>query len=207
MRTFGAPRVLITGAADGVGRACARSLAGWGVNLILADDDGPALRAVCDELDVAGRFCDVASETSVSIFAEDLAARSDAIDVLINAAGGAYVRALGMWRVSRALLPCMTRGRGGKLIINVASPAIEGPGGSFHYASSRDAFERLSAALHDYTKGSSIAVHTILPDETLPEGDAADEYLAGEVISLIAASFLDLEPAALKQRRSANDRK
>ena len=194
--------MLITGAANGVGKACARSFSEWGVNLILADHDGPALREICDELEVAGRFCDVASEASVSIFAEDLAARSDGIDVLINAAGAGYVRALGMWRMSRALLPCMTRGRAGKLIINVASATDEARGGGFRYASSREAFERLSAALHDYTNGSSIGVRTVLPGE-----GADDDFLAAEVISLVAASFLDIEPAKTRERRTANDRK
>ena len=94
------------------------------------------------------------------------------------------------------------RGRAGKLIINVASPKVEARGGGFQYASSRDAFERLSTALDDYTRGSSIAVRTILPEEA-----EDDDFLAAEVISLVAASFLDIESAPMRRRRTANDRK
>ena len=45
----------------------------------------------------------------MAIFAKDVLDHFPDVDVLINAAGDGYVRALGMMRVTLALLPAMRR--------------------------------------------------------------------------------------------------
>jgi NAD(P)-dependent dehydrogenase (short-subunit alcohol dehydrogenase family) len=157
MRLDSPPRVLITGAGTGIGRACADAMASRGAELILCDNDAQTLRDATDELGATGRFCDVASEASVAVFAADIIETFRSLDLLINAAGGGYERTLGMYRVSRALLPALRRGPHFKLMLNI--PPEEDAGVAiFPYASSGQAFQRLSAALAAETRGTGVDV-------------------------------------------------
>jgi hypothetical protein len=157
MRLDSPPRVLITGAATGIGRACAQALCARGADLILCDNDAQSLRDAAEELGALGRFCDVASEASVAVFAADIIESFPSLDLLINAAGGGYERTLGMYRISRALLPALRRGSHYKLMLNI--PPEDDPGVAiFPYASSGQAFQRLSAALAAETKGLGVSV-------------------------------------------------
>jgi len=158
------PRVLIAGAGAGVGLACAYVFAAAGAELILCDHDGTALTRVAARHHAFSRFCDAIADNSVAVFAAEIMEKFDSVDVLINAAGHGYVRSLAMMRMTRALLPLMRRGRGGRLVVNIA-PA----GGTmtddhmFPYASSNGAFDRLSEALAEQTRGTSIDVVSLTP--------------------------------------------
>ncbi|MFL6740546.1 MAG: SDR family oxidoreductase [Sphingomicrobium sp.] len=157
-------RVLISGAADGVGLACAYAFAERGAELILTDSDGAGLTRATDAVGGFSRFCDVVSEASVAVFAAEIASRFPTIDVLINAAGRAYVRTLGMMLMSRALMPLLRCGNGRRLIVNIAPAGGFVPAGSmFPYAGSREGFDGLSEALAEQTRGSQISVVSITP--------------------------------------------
>ena len=171
------PRVLITGACRGVGRACAEALARCGSELILCDNDAAILGETASELGAVGRFCDVASEASVAVFAADILDRYPELDMVINAAGGGYERTLGMYRVSRALLPALRRGRHNNLLLNIPPSGEDAGAAIFPYASSEQAFHRLSAALAAETRGTGIAVligdpETRRVSQVLPDPDA-----------------------------------
>lgn len=176
MRLDSPPRVLITGAGSGIGRACAEALNARGADLILCDNDAQLLRQATEELGAIGRYCDVASEASVAVFAADILESFHSLDLLINAAGGGYERTLGMYRVSRALLPALRRGSHYKLMLNV--PPDEDAGVAiFPYASSGQAFQRLSAALAAETKGTGVSVLIANPEtsrisQVVPDPDA-----------------------------------
>lgn len=176
MRLDSPPRVLITGAGTGIGRACADALGGRGARLILCDNDAPLLRQAAEELGAVGRFCDVASEASVAVFAADIIESFHSLDLLINAAGGGYERTLGMYRVSRALMPALRLGPHLKLMVNIP-PEEEANVAIFPYASSGQAFQRLSAALAAETKGTGISVLIGDPEaaglsQVVPDPDA-----------------------------------
>jgi NAD(P)-dependent dehydrogenase (short-subunit alcohol dehydrogenase family) len=158
------PRILVAGAADGVGRACAHIFAGLGADLVLCDHDGPELHRVARSTGSLARFCDIASETSVEIFAAEILNRFDRLHVLVNAAGCGYVRSLGMMRISRALMPALRNAGGTKLIANVApKPSLAQISGLFPYAGSDGAFARLSEAIALQGRSSSIRTVTVVP--------------------------------------------
>src|SRR5512139_603135 len=115
----GCPRILITGACRGIGHACAKAFAAQGGELILADNDAELLGTLAQELGAHGRYCDVASEASVTIFAAEIMAGYPELDMVINAAGGGYERTLGMYRISRALMPALRNGRFGNLLLSI----------------------------------------------------------------------------------------
>ena len=203
-------RVVITGAGEGVGHACAAAFARRGAGLILTDSDGIALTRAGDLLCAHARFCDVASEASVAIFAADIANDFDSVDVLINAAGNGYVRSLGMMRMSTALLPLLRRGHGNRLIVNVApSHGLGGRHGMFPHAGSQHGFEQLSDALALKTKGSGIAVMVVppalrplaLPGE--PELGWDANSIAGRVVDLVRGQRPEWMPVAPPSQRRA----
>ena len=171
------PRVLITGACHGVGLECAELFAARGVELILADIDTDALRGLSDELAATGRYCDVASEASVTIFSAEVLERFPEIDLVVNAAGGGYERTLGMYRISRALLPALRRGQFHNILLNIPPAAEDSKAAIFPYASSQQAFQRLCAALAAETRGSPVRVLIGHPDndhltQVLPDRNA-----------------------------------
>jgi hypothetical protein len=214
------PRVLITGACRGIGRACAEALARCGTELILCDNDASSLSEAATELGAVGRFCDVASEASVAVFAAEILERYPALDMVINAAGGGYERTLGMYRVSRALIPALRRGAHNNLLLNIPPSDKDADAAIFPYASSEQAFHRLSAALAAETRGTAISVligdpknrrvSQVLPDPdagTMSEtrefrrtGSPSLSDLASQIASLIEAPG---RSAASGRRRNA----
>jgi NAD(P)-dependent dehydrogenase (short-subunit alcohol dehydrogenase family) len=151
------PRVLITGACHGVGRACAELLFSSGAELILFDKDAASLTEIADTFEADARLCNVASEAEVLMTAADVIDQHGSLDMVINAAGGGYERTLGMYRMSRALFPALCQGKH-KLLVNVPPTVEEGNEAIFPYASSKLAFHRLCGALAHEARGTSLAV-------------------------------------------------
>jgi NAD(P)-dependent dehydrogenase (short-subunit alcohol dehydrogenase family) len=91
-RRFEGQRVLVTGAAGGLGSAIARAFHDVGAKLVLADRDAEALARVASALG-AGIECHLYDQGELSSLAELAAAAGD-IDVLINNAGILHVEPL-----------------------------------------------------------------------------------------------------------------
>jgi len=208
-------RILIAGGARGVGRACADALAPCGAELILCDVDGAALTDAADKLGAFTRYCDAAEELSVAIFAAEIAEKFGSIDVLINAVGRGYIRALSMMRLARAFMPLLRRGSGRRLVVNVApAGGYVASRDMFPHASSLGAFERLSEALAEQVKGTSIEVTTLVP--RLVRGNRAnasesiglyrlqrvdEEHTAARIVELIAGPLPDMDTSMEAKRR------
>jgi NAD(P)-dependent dehydrogenase (short-subunit alcohol dehydrogenase family) len=141
---FPGRRALITGAASGLGLACAEILAREGWRLVLTDVDAPRLDLVAQSLARDGApsgavACDVRDDAAIRALVDEAVAAFGGLDVAIHSAGvataGAFhtstaedwrwvfdINVHGLANCCRAVLPHMSRGAGG-LLINVASAA------------------------------------------------------------------------------------
>ena len=130
---------LITGAASGMGAACARRMVAEGARVYAADIAGEALAALAAELGEACRplHVDVATEADWEAAVQAIEAHADRLDVLVNNAGVLRrtpltgtgtdvwetvirVNQLGVFLGMRAAAAPMTRQRSG-VIVNVSS--------------------------------------------------------------------------------------
>jgi len=88
---FSGRRVVITGAASGIGQGLARAFADQRAELVLLDRDREALAATVAELasrtTVSGLPMDLADDASVAAGVAQLRQQWDRVDVLINNAG------------------------------------------------------------------------------------------------------------------------
>jgi len=124
------------------------------------------------------------------------------IDVLINAAGRGYVRTLAMSRMTQAMLPLLRGAVGCRLVINISSAGgFVSRDGMFPYASSLEAFDRLSERLRDQVRGMGIEIVNIAPklvpartanalwSDRLYELQQIDEQdMAQRILDLVAAA-------------------
>lgn len=155
-------RAIVTGAAEGIGAQCARALARDQVQIVVADIDKVPLARLANEIGAHAIACDVLSEHSVKALIGQSVDALAAADLLINAAGNGYVRALGMMRVSCAFAAAA---QNPATIVNVAT--AHGGVEQFGYAGSKRAFQRLSEGLGNKLSDRAIAVLAIdhLADE------------------------------------------
>jgi len=78
---------VITGAASGIGAACARAFAAKGALVAVVDRNATGAQAVADEVKGIAVGCDVSDESSVQSMVAEVIERLGPIDVLFNNAG------------------------------------------------------------------------------------------------------------------------
>jgi NAD(P)-dependent dehydrogenase (short-subunit alcohol dehydrogenase family) len=180
---------LVTGAAQGIGNAIARGLAGEGARIVVADLQR-AQEAASDFPDGIGLEVDVADEEAVEWLAGQAADRCGGIDILVNNAG-LYaslpmrpfteipleewrkvmdVNVASMFLVARAVVPRM-RERGGGKIVNISSGTVfRGVPFLLHYVTSKGAIVAMTRALAKELGKDGIHVNCVAPGFTLSEG-------------------------------------
>jgi NAD(P)-dependent dehydrogenase (short-subunit alcohol dehydrogenase family) len=184
MRLAGRTAV-ITGAAGGIGRAIAVSLADRGCNLALADIDedgmaGTAERAQGNDVRVSRHRLDVADRAAVAEFPDVVADVHTGVDVLVNNAGVAIggtfeqvaeedfewlfeINFWGVVRMTRAFLPLLRASEDAR-VVNLSSVyGLVAPPGQAAYASSKFAVRGFSEALRHELEGSNIGVTVVHP--------------------------------------------
>ena len=92
--------VLITGAARGIGAACARRLASEGAKLVLADLDAPGVDKLAAELGQVAIKTDVTKPDDIARMVDEPYKRWGRLDVLFNNAG--VIRVQPMFEVTEA---------------------------------------------------------------------------------------------------------
>jgi len=139
---------IITGAAQGIGRAYALRFAREGARVVAADIRHEAAEAVAAECRAAGPDalalrCDVSDEASTRAAAAEVVRRFGRIDILVNNAAIYYdldreqndlayfnrvlsVNLTGAWLMSRAVEPVLKRQRKGKIIHQSSTAAYLG---------------------------------------------------------------------------------
>ncbi|KRE75131.1 MULTISPECIES: SDR family NAD(P)-dependent oxidoreductase [Micrococcaceae] len=180
--------VLITGAAQGIGRELARQFAAAGAFSVVADLNFDKAKAVVKEIHDAGGTgfavkVDVSDETSVTSMVEAVMEKCSRIDVLINNASifatiekGPFdqipmaqweqvlkVNVTGSYLCVRAVAAHM-RAAGFGRIINISSDSVtRGIGNYLHYVTSKSALIGMTNALARELGGDGITVNCVRP--------------------------------------------
>lgn len=94
MASLNGRTALITGAARGIGAACARRLAGDGAKLVLVDVDGPGVETLAAELGQVAVRADVTKPDDIARMLDEPYRRWGRLDVLFNNAGVIRVQPL-----------------------------------------------------------------------------------------------------------------
>ena len=176
---------LITGASQGIGRACALELARAGASVALAARNLDKLAEVAAEVAARGGTAhafalDVASEESIKDCAKAVIAHFGGVNILVNNAGITRdILALRMKRkdwddvlttnltgaflMTQAVMSQMVKSRWGR-IINVASVVGEtGQAGQANYAASKAGLIGLTKSLARELASRSITVNAVAP--------------------------------------------
>ncbi len=167
---------LVTGATSGIGRATAIALSNAGARVIVSGRNADALAEIRD----ATNGIAVAADISVSADVERLAAEAGPVAMLVNNAGTGWagsfatmpptaidelvaVNALGVVRLTCALLPSMLERRHGH-IVNVASIAGHvGVRDEAVYAATKAAVLVFSESLRYELRGSGVRITAVSP--------------------------------------------
>ena len=78
---------IVTGAAQGIGREIAETLARAGVNVVVSDINGEKAQSVADNISALGLKTDVTNEHSVQLMAKKVTDEFRTIHILVNNAG------------------------------------------------------------------------------------------------------------------------
>lgn len=175
---------LITGAASGIGRAIALSLASRGCHLALTDVNeaglaetaamaGNSVRVSCHRLDVADR-------EAVAAFPRVVRLEHPGVDILVNNAGVALggnfedvseqdfewlfdINFWGVVRMTRALLPFLKQSSDARIVNLSSLYGLISPPGQAAYSAAKFAVRGFSNALRLELSGSQIGVTVVHP--------------------------------------------
>jgi NAD(P)-dependent dehydrogenase (short-subunit alcohol dehydrogenase family) len=187
-------RVVVTGAAGGLGRAFSEAFARQGCAVMAADINEAGARETAELVRQQGGRAvhagvDVASSSSTVALAERSAAELGGIDILVNNAAiyaglerrgfetieeavwdrVMAVNVKGAWLMTRAAAPHLRRAGGGS-IVNISSATVmSGSPEWLHYVSSKGALIAMTRALARELGGESVTVNALAPGFTLTE--------------------------------------
>ncbi|HSI67617.1 MAG TPA: 3-ketoacyl-ACP reductase [Planococcus sp. (in: firmicutes)] len=215
---------IITGAGKGIGRATALALANEGVNIGLIARTESDLQKVKNEIkSLRGKavyaVADVSNLEQVEQAVAQITKELGAADILINNAGvGKYGKFLelqpedwkkvidtnlmGMYYVTRTVLPQMIEKNGGDIINISSSSGLRGTEGSSAYSASKFGVLGLTESLSQEVRKNNIRVFALTPsrvvtDMTFKEGETEqtkDKFMQPEDLAEYMVSQLKLHP-------------
>jgi NAD(P)-dependent dehydrogenase (short-subunit alcohol dehydrogenase family) len=186
--------ILVTGAAQGIGKAYARRLGTDGAKVFVADISEAAIAATASELrdqglDVTGFTVDVSDAKAMQAFASRLSASCPALHGIVNNAAifsslklksfwdidvaewdrVMAVNVRGPWLVVSALLPLL-RAASDASVVNIGSDSVwMGKTGYLHYVTSKAAVYGMTHAMAREMGADNIRVNTLSPGFTTTE--------------------------------------
>jgi len=190
---------LVTGASQGIGRACAKVLAASGATVALAARSEDKLKSVVDEIAAAGGKAtafklDVSSEEAIKATVKEIQSQLGKIDILVNNAG--ITKDTLMMRMKRAdwddvmgtnltapflltkeIIPGMMKQRWGRVINITSINGQMGAPGQANYASSKAGLIGLTLSAAREFASRNITVNAVAPGwiETAMTSDLAQE--------------------------------
>lgn len=177
---------LVVGASRGIGEAAVRALARRGCALALASRNVAACEAICGELRADGvearaYALDVRDAELVSAVVEKVAGDFGGIDqAFLNSGvllGGSAIENTplsrfrdtvdtnlgGVFHCLRALIPLMTKARGGAIVVNSAGSGLRGRAGVADYAASKWGAIGLALSAAQETGPKGLRINVIAP--------------------------------------------
>ena len=186
-------KVLVTGAASGIGRAIALELALQGA-LVAAADIQPPTQTVREIRDAGGQGCAIAADVSQPAQVREMVASClrelGGLDGLVNNAG-IYstlvprpfeqidleewrklfeVNVFGVMSCCQAVVPHMKANGGGRIVNIISGTPFKGIPFMLHYVSSKGAVLGMTRSLARELGPSKILVNGVAPGFTLSEG-------------------------------------
>ena len=187
--TLDAKVAVVTGGAQGIGRAIAEGLAREGARIVIADLKG-ADEAAASFDDGVGVSVDVSDEEQVQRMADEVLERCGSIDILVNNAG-LYaslamrpfeqipleewrqvmdVNVASMFLTCRAVVPVMREHGGGKIVNISSGTPFRGVPFLLHYVTSKGAIVAFTRALAKELGKDGIHVNCVAPGFTMSAG-------------------------------------
>ncbi len=198
---------IVTGAAQGIGRAIAGGLAREGARIVVVDLQR-AEEAAAAFPGAIGIAADVSSEEDTERLARDTMEQCGSIDILVNNAG-LYaslamrpfteipleewrrvmdVNVASMFLTSRAVVPVMREQGGGKIVNISSGTPFRGVPFLLHYVTSKGAIVALTRALARELGPDSIHVNCIAPGFTISDGVEAHPEVIEQLRDVSIAS-------------------
>lgn len=199
---------LVTGASQGIGRACALELAKAGATVALAARNEAKLTEVAAEIEAAGGKAaafalDVSSEESIKNGAKAVLERFGKVEILVNNAGITRddlmmrmkrsdwddvlgTNLTGVFLLTQALVRQMMKNRWGRIINITSVVGRTGQEGQANYAASKAGMIGLTRSLAREVASRGITVNAVAPGYiTTPMTAVLDEKLRAKMIEQI----------------------
>lgn len=171
---------IVTGGASGIGKAIATLFAREGAQVVIADVDGGAAHSVAAEIGAIGVACNVASSSDVKALVDQVVARYQRIDVLVNNAGFGMtgnvvtieeddwdrlmsVNLKGMFLCSKYVVPVMAEQRSGSIINTTSYTATSAIANRTAYVASKGGVSALTKAMALDHAADGIRVNAVAP--------------------------------------------
>lgn len=218
MSDFSGQVAVVTGGAQGIGRAVAEDLRKGGARVVLWDMDGDLAQKAAGEIggDARAMTVDVADWASVTDACQATLDATGRIDILVNSAGVAgsnatvedypvaefaqivAINLLGTFHVNKAVVPTMRAQDYGR-IVNIASVAgKEGNPNASAYSSSKAGVMGFTKSLGKELAGQDIAVNCVTPAaaRTRIFDQMSQEHIDYMLSKIPRGRFLELNEAA-----------